>query len=86
VALAASPIRVELGDRHVQAREPVGVHRALHVTLQHADARPGRSRRPLEERRLAGSGRAREVHDLDARAVEVGPAGPRDRVVGVERL
>ena len=38
VALAAEPITgVELGDGDVQRREPVGIDRALDVTLEHAD-------------------------------------------------
>ena len=39
VALAAeAAVGVELHDRDVQVREPVGVEAALHVALQHADA------------------------------------------------
>ena len=41
VALAAKArVGVELGHRHVQRREPVGVHRPLHVALEHGHGRP----------------------------------------------
>ena len=42
--------------------------------------------RTLQQRRLARAGRAHEVDDRNARAVEVRAVGARDRVVGVERV
>ena len=69
VALAAEArVGVELRHRHVQAGEPVGVDRALHVALEHADAHavePSASS-ALEQRRLAGARRAHQVDDGDA--------------------
>ena len=44
------------------------------------------SQHALEQRRLAGAGRAHDVHDRHAVAVEVVAVGARDRVVGVERV
>ena len=49
-------------------------------------SRPGRPSDALEQRRLARAGRAHQVDDRDAVAVEVVAVGPRDRVVGVERV
>ena len=89
VALAAEArVGVELGHRHMQAGQPVGVHRALHVALEHADAHAvdpvGQQR--LEQRRLARPRRAHEVDHGHAVGVEVGPVGAGDRVVGVQRV
>ena len=68
-------------------RQPVGVERALHVALQHADADAVRGpQHALEQRRLARPGRAHQVHDVDAGPVEVVAVGARDRVVGVQRV
>ena len=55
VTLAAEArIGVELGHRHVQAREAVGVHRPLHVALEHADPHAGQvGDDALQQRRLA---------------------------------
>ena len=39
-------VGVELRDRHVQRGQPVGVHRALHVALEHADAHARAGRPP----------------------------------------
>jgi hypothetical protein len=88
VALAAEAgVGVELGHRHVQRGQPVGVHRALHVALQHAHAHSRQvGHHPLEQRGLAGARSAHEVHDAHAGPVEVGPVRLGDRVVGVERL
>ena len=88
VALPAEArIGVELGDRNVQARQAVGVHRPLHVALEHADPDAGQAPDDaLEERRLPRPGRAHEVHDRDSGAIEVVAVGTGDRVVGVERL
>ena len=89
VALAAEArVGVELGHRDVQAGQPVGVHRALHVALEHADADAvdpvGEQR--LEQRGLARPRRAHQVDDGDAVGVEVGAVGAGDRVVGVQRV
>ena len=71
----------------MQRREPVGVHRALHVSLEHTDAHARElGHHALEQRRLPAPGGAHEVHDAHARAVEVVPVRPRDRVVRVECL
>ena len=76
-------------DRDVQVREPVGVQRALHVALEHADAHAVERRRAGMRSSsvvLPAPGRAHQVDDRDAVAVEVVAVGPRDRVVGVERV
>ena len=89
VALAAEAAAgVELRDRDVQVGEPVGVERALHVALEHADAQVADAvaQQALEQRRLARARRAHDVEDRHAVAVEVVAVGPRDRVVGVERV
>ena len=79
--------RVQLRDRHVQRREPVGVHAALDVALEDAEPRPLEVADDLlEQRRLAGPGSAHQVDDLHARTVEVVAVRARDRVVRVERV
>ena len=88
MALAAEAgAGVQLSHGDVQRGQSVGIHRALDVTFEHADAHAGQVRHDaLEQRRLAGAGRAHEVDDLDPGPVEVRPVGARDRVVGVERV
>src|ERR1700759_3384232 len=88
MTFAAEPrAGVDLGHRHVEAPHPVGVHRALDVALEHADADTGQiDDDALQQRRLAGSGGAHEVDHRDTGAVEVGAFGGGDRVVGVKRL
>ncbi len=67
--------------------DAVGVEAALHVALEDARADPFEvAQRRLEQRRLAGAGRTHEVDHAHVGAVEVVAVGPRDRVVGVERV
>ena len=78
---------LQLRHGHVQRGEPVGVERALHVALEHAGADAAEvAQDPLQQRGLARAGRAHQVRDGHARAVEVVAVGARDRVVGVERV
>ena len=57
VALAAEAgVGVDLDDRHMEVRDPVGVERGLHVALEDADAHAVEpAQRPLEQRRLSGA-------------------------------
>ena len=75
-------------DRDVQVREPVGVERALDVALEHADAHAAEARPSTRSSSvvLPAPGRAHQVDDRHAVAVEVVAVGARDRVVGVERV
>ena len=69
--------------------EPVGVEAALHVALQHADAHAVGTGAPSTRSSsvvLPAPGRAHQVDDRHAGAVEVVAVGPRDRVVGVQRV
>ena len=89
VALAAEAgVGVELGHRHVQAREPVGV--------VGCPARRPRARRPARRRGRAARARAgsscrrpgalMRFTTRDAVAIEVVAVRARDRVVGVQRV
>ena len=68
--------------RRSASREPCD------VALQHADAQVAQAvaQQALEQRRLAGAGRAHDVEHRHAVAVEVVAVGARDRVVGVQRV
>jgi hypothetical protein len=80
-------VRVDLGHRYMEARQPVGIEVALHVALQHAYSDIVEVvQHALEQSRLARAGCAHHVHHPHARAVEVGAIGLRDRGVGVERF
>ena len=75
---------------HVQVREAVGVE-ASPARRPPARRRAGRRSRGRASTRsssvvLPAPGRAHDVHDRHAVAVEVVAVGPRDRVVGVERV
>ena len=68
MALAAEArVGVQLRHGHVQAGKPVGVHRALHVALENADANAWQiGDHPFEQCRLAGARRAHEVDNRHA--------------------
>ena len=69
-------------------REPVGVERALDVALEHARRarRRGRAAPAPAATVLPAPGAPIRFDDAHAGAVEVVAVGPRDRVVGVERV
>ena len=84
---AETGIGVDLRHRHVQAREPVGIEAALHVSFQHGDPDAVEVMQDaLQQRRLAGAGGAHHVDDANACPVEVGAVRLRDGRVRVERV
>ena len=89
VALAAEAgVGVELGDRHVQAGEAVGVQRALHVALEHARRarRAGSSTTRSSSVVLPAPGALMKLTTVTPARSKSARLARGDRVVGVERL